>query len=220
MTTKSKMECPYAAQREVINTLREIGDPDLADCLQRCMTARQQRHYGDGWPYSCRSAACFWCRRAMIRGWWSGIRYWSESAATSSLAIIPVLSPAGLPDAARRLRRGLRDVETERPDAGRQWRTVAFAGLMGGNHIAMVMVSYQGIDRREVLDVIHRRWPDVALKDLEAEEPVWELTPYQAADLGSRHRGAEPLRMVVMPQRVQRTVVAPAPEIEPMPVVI
>jgi hypothetical protein len=35
----------------------------------------------------------------MMRGWWFGIRYWSESAATSSLIIIPILSLAGLPDA-------------------------------------------------------------------------------------------------------------------------
>ena len=39
-------------QQEVIAALCEIGDTDLADRLQRCMTARQQRHYGDGWPYS------------------------------------------------------------------------------------------------------------------------------------------------------------------------
>ena len=80
--------------------LSTFGDTDLADRLHRCMTARQQRHYGDGWPYSCRSAACFWCRRAMIRGWWEGMRYWSEAATTSSLAIISIRSPAGLPDAA------------------------------------------------------------------------------------------------------------------------
>ena len=39
-----------------------------------------------------------------------------------------------------------------------------------------------------------------------------------AADLGSRRRGVEPLRIVVMPQKVQRTVVAPTPLIAPMPV--
>ena len=31
------------------------------------MTARRERRGGDGWPFTCRSAACVWCRRPMIR---------------------------------------------------------------------------------------------------------------------------------------------------------
>ena len=149
MTTQREMEEAYAAQQEVIVALHANGDIDLAARLERCMTARRERHYGDGWPYSCRSAACVWCRRAMIRGWWFGIREWS-SATASSLAIIPVLSPAGLPDAVRRLRRGLRDVRDRTARRWRQWRTVSFAGLMGGDHKALVMISHRGVDRREV----------------------------------------------------------------------
>ena len=117
MTTHRKMEMAYTIQQKVITGLRNIGDSDLADRLQRCMTARQQRHYGDGWPYSCRSSACLWCRRAMIRGWWEGMRYWAETATTATLAIISIRSPEGLPDAVRRLRRGLRDSVTARRDA-------------------------------------------------------------------------------------------------------
>ena len=33
------MEAAYAAQQEVIDTLHEIGDPDLAARLERCMMA-------------------------------------------------------------------------------------------------------------------------------------------------------------------------------------
>jgi hypothetical protein len=84
----------------------------------------------------------------------------------------------------------------------------------------MVMISHQGIDRREVLDVLRRRWPDVVVKSLEHEEPVWTMTANDAAELGSRRRGVEPLRVVIMPQRVQRLIVAPVPEMEPMPVVV
>jgi hypothetical protein len=97
---------------------------------------------------------------------------------------------------------------------------VAFAGMMGGDHKALVLIVHQGVDRCEVLDVLHRRWPPVVLKDLTQEEPVWEMTAGDAADLGSRRRGVEPLRVTVMPQRVQRVIVAPATVIEPSPVVI
>jgi hypothetical protein len=220
MTTAREMEMAYINQQEVIAALDEIGDVDLADRLQRCMNARQQRHYGDGWPYSCRSSACVWCRRAMIRGWWYGICHWSEAATTSSLAIISIRSPAGLPDAAIRLRRGLRDVRDRTARRFRRWRTVSFAGMIGGDHRALLLISHEGVDRRDVQDALCRRWPDVALKDLEHEEPTWTMTPDDAAELGNRRRGAEPLRIMVMPQKISRVTVAPAPMIlEPMPVV-
>ena len=102
----------------------------------------------------------------------------------------------------------------------RRWRTVSFAGLMGGDHKALVMISHQDIDRREVQDVLSRRWPDVVVKDLQHEEPTWTMTANDAAALGSRRRGVEPLRIVVMPQRVPRVTVAPAPVIEPMPIIV
>jgi hypothetical protein len=220
MTTQREMEMAYATQEVVIAVLYEIGDPDLADRLQRCMTARQQRHYGDGWPYSCRSPACFWCRRAMFRGWWAGMRYWSEAASISSLAIIPVLLPAGLSDAAKRLRRGLRDVRDRAGRRLRRWRTVSFAGMIGGDHKALVLISHQGIERREVQDVLNPRWPDIALKNFEHEEPMWEMTADDAAALGSRRRGVEALRILVMSQKISRVTVAPVLVIEPMAIIV
>ena len=79
--------------------------------------------------------------------------------------------------------------------------------MIGGDHTALV--SHQGVDRRELLDALRPRWPVITLKDLEDEEPVWEMTAEDAADLGTRRRGAEPLRVVIMPQRVTRVTVAP-----------
>jgi hypothetical protein len=62
--------------------------------------------------------------------------------------------------------------------------------------------------------------PSIVLKDLAQEEPPWVMTAGDAADLGTRRRGVEPLRIMVMPQKVQRVIVAPTPVIEPMAVVI
>jgi hypothetical protein len=69
LTTPHEMEIAYATQQQVIAALYAIGDPDLANRLERCMTARRERHYGDGWPYwrsgrsrtvppRCRADAC------------------------------------------------------------------------------------------------------------------------------------------------------------------
>ena len=91
--------------------------------------------------------------------------------------------------------------------------------MIGGDHRALVLISHEGLERREVLGALCRRWPEVVLKDLEHEELTWTMTPDAAAELGNRRRGVEPLRILVMPQRVTRVTVAPMLEIvEPMPI--
>ncbi len=82
----------------------------------------------------------------------------------------------------------------------RQWREVSFAGMTGGNHTALVLVSHQDIDRREVQDVLRHRWPDLVMKSLGREEPAVAMTAEDAAALGRCRRGVEPLRVVIVPQ--------------------
>jgi hypothetical protein len=121
---------------------------------------------------------------------------WSVAATMSSLAIVRIDSSAGLPDAVRRLRRGLRDVWDRMARCRWQWRDVRFADMAGGDHTALVLVPHQDIERREVQDVLRRRWPDVVVKSLEQEEPTVAMSPDDAAALGRRCRGVEPLRIV------------------------
>jgi hypothetical protein len=216
MTTDREMAEMYAAQDEVIEVLRATGDFDLADRLERCMTARRERHHGDGWPSTCRSAACAWCRRSMIRGWWFGMCQWS-AAATSSLAILWIDSSAGLPDAVRRLRRGLRDVRDRRARHSRRWRDVCCAGMAGGDRTALLLVTHEGIEQSEVEDVLRHRWPAIVVKSLGDEVPTVAMPPRDAADLGRCRRGIEPLRIVIMPQQDRQIA---APLIEPMPILV
>jgi hypothetical protein len=89
MTTDRQMAVMYAAQEATIAALRSIDDLDLADRLERCTTARHERHYGDGWPHTHRTAACVWCRRPIIRSWWNGMCQW-PAGATTSLAIMRI----------------------------------------------------------------------------------------------------------------------------------
>ena len=142
---------------------------------------------------------------------------WSAEATKWSLAIIPLHSSAGLPDAVRRLRRGLRDVRDRMARRRRRWRDVCFAGMAGGDHTALVMITHEGIDWWEVLDALRRRWPAVVVKSLEQEEPTWVMTADDAADLGRCRRGVEPMRVVIMPQHEWQIA---SPVIEPMPVVV
>jgi hypothetical protein len=69
MTTERQMAMMYAAQQEVIALLDKTG----VRCGDPALNAmRRERHRGADWPYSCRSAACVWCRRPTMRGWSSG----------------------------------------------------------------------------------------------------------------------------------------------------
>ncbi len=199
------MAAMYATQQQIIVALRGIDESDLADRLERCATARRERRGGDGWPFTCRSPACTWCRRPLIRGWWNGMCQWSATA-TSSLAIMRTDSSAGLPDAVRRLRRGLRDVRDRMAWRSGRWHEVSFAGMAGGDGRALVLVTHDGVDQREVEDVLRRRWPNAVVKELEQEEPTVAMSPSDAAGLGRCRRGVEPLRIVVMPQHDRRPI--------------
>jgi hypothetical protein len=141
----------------------------------------------------------------MIHGWWVGICDWTD--VTSSLAILSVGSSVGLPNAARQLRRALRDVRDRVARHRTQWRDVRFAGMIGGDRRPMVMVSHEGVDRCEVRDILQRRWPDVLIKKLGQEEPAWKMLPDDAAGLGRCRRGIEPLRVTIMPQH--ETIIPP-----------
>jgi hypothetical protein len=217
MTTDRQMTTMYADQDEVIARLTETGDLDLAGRLERCMTARRERHHGDGWPFTCRSAACVWCRRPMIRASWSGMCQWTAVATMWSLAVIPLHSSAGLPAAVQRLRRGLRDVRDRSARRWMRWREVCFAGMASGDHTALLLVIHEGIDRGEVQNVLCARWPAVVVKSLENEEPTVAMSPADAADLGRCRRGVEPLRVVVMAQHDRQVA---APMIEAMLVLV
>ncbi len=183
MTTDRQMARMYADQEEVIALLNMMGDFDLANRLERCAAVRRVRHHA-GWPRVCRTAACVWCRRPTMRSWWLGMCQWTAEATTWSLAAIPLHLSASLLHAVRRLRRALRDVRDRAARRRRRWREVCCAGMVGGDHGALVMITHEGIERREVQDVLHHRWPGVLVKSLEDEEPSVAMSPADAADLG------------------------------------
>jgi hypothetical protein len=95
---------------------------------------------------------------------------------------------------------------------------VCFAGLASGDGTALVLISHDGVSRGEVLDVLRRRWPEVAVKTLEQEAPTVAMSAECAADLGHCHRATEPLRIIILPQRDPQPAIPPV--IEPMPVII
>ena len=88
---------------------------------------------------------------------------------------------------------------------------------MDGRRKALLLISHDGVDPRKIMDALDCRSPQI-LKDFDQEAPVPAMSPADAAELGRRRRGVEPLRIVIMPQRGMP--VAEPRYIEPMPVMI
>jgi hypothetical protein len=78
--------------------------------------------------------------------------------------------------------------------------------MVGGDGKALILVEHESVDRREVLMVLRRRWPELVLKNLDNEAPTPTMLVDDAADLAGFRRGVEPLRIVVLPQRDRQSV--------------
>jgi hypothetical protein len=83
--------------------------------------------------------------------------------------------------------------------------------MVGGDCKALILVEHEGVERNEVLTVLKRRWPGVALKSLADEAPASTMMVNDAADLARLRRGVEPLRVVVLPQREQQPSTSSGP---------
>lgn len=193
--TRAEVALAEAHQQQVNEELVARGDRQIALRLQHCQHARMDR--GAGWPWRCRSAGCFFCRRTMMRRWWRGFQMWL-SGPDISLAIIPA---RGDPFAATKsLRRSLRDLRDKAACRCNRWRSVALGGLVGED-CAVVLVQHDGINRAEVAARWQKRWPDALLIDPDTAEPSADMSVEHAATLARRRRGVETLRIVVPAQR-------------------
>lgn len=85
-----------------------------------------------------------------------------------------------------------------------------------GDGTAFVLINHPDVARSEVTAVLRKRWPEVAVVDVDALGPCWSISTEAAAELARIRRGIEPLRAVVLPQR--KTDPA-AMAVEPMPIV-
>ena len=90
-------------------------------------------------------------------------------------------------------------------------------GLVDGERM-LLRVRHPGINRAALWSVLERRWPTVVLVDPGAIEPATAMTVADAAALARRHRGLEPVRIVILPQ-----IATAAPQDgwdEPMPMLV
>jgi hypothetical protein len=208
-----------AMQEGVIDALHASDDAYVANRLDRCMRARKGRRSDDGRPWTCRSAGCQWCGRTLIRRWWVGIQRWmTRGPEPVSLAVLPLQHlPGELRAAIPHLRRACRDVRDRAARKHARWRGVALAGMAFGDGTALLLIRHSAVALAEVADVVVGRWPDAILREGTSASPCWSLAPEDAIGLARARRGVEPLRVVVLPQRVHQQHGSPPVTVEPMP---
>jgi hypothetical protein len=223
MTTQRQMVEMMAMQERIINALWDGGDGYVADRLGRCMAARLGRRHYDGRPWTCRSAGCLWCGKTLMKRWWAGIQRWiTLNGAPVSLAVLPCHHDAGhLRATVARLRRACRDIRDRTARKHMRWQAAAMAGMaLGGT--ALILIRHPGTTRREITSVLCRKWADAIVRDVGSMAPFWRMPVPDAVEIAHARRGVEPLRMVVLPQKIHRQHsrgYQPLP-VEPMPIVL
>ena len=209
-STRIRLARAEVHQSLVISALTETGQHDIARRQTRCQHERQNRQ--GGWPWRCRSAGCWACRRTAIRAWWRAFRIWLSGSETS-LAVIPL--PGNSIIAIRKLRKGLRDVRDRTARHDPRWGAVVLAGF-ASEGLALVLISHASIDRANLWWTLSGRWPMTVVTDVGDAESSSSMHVDEAAALARYHRGIEPLRIVILPQ-----IAAVNDEwAEPMPMVV
>lgn len=191
-------------QQEIIDRLRALGADHIADRLGRCQRVRTSRRGASAstWPWRCRSAGCWSCRRTQITAEWRSLCNGGlvPTPAQTVMTVPLYAAGAGLRNAVLHLRRSLRDYRDREARRDRRWRSVAFAGLADSER-AYLLCWHPRIAPGEIEVVLGQRWPSI--RGIPAEIGDFggtdgRLSDDDAVTLALLGRGIEPLRVRVM----------------------
>ena len=184
-STRSTLTHNETCQSEVIASLAASGHLYLAARLARCQYDRQHRQTGR-YPWRCRSAGCWACRRTVCCRWWKSFERWLAGPEVS-LASIPLIGDSIV--AVRKLRKGLRDVRDRAARDDPRWQQVVFGGMLDGDRMLM-LVQHAGISRGDVWRMLERRWSNVMITDPDGTVP-FSMDQNLAEHLARCRRGIE-----------------------------
>lgn len=202
---------------DVILRLQMTRSPELTYRIVRCQQMRRERGGADhdGWPWQCRSAGCYACRRARVRSAWVAAMAWAdESRVEHSLIQIPMDHVDGtIRLAVRRLRREVRRLRDRQAVRDSRWQRVEIGGIANSNTMD-VLALHASMPRAQVAHRFLVRWPGARVTPLESN---WSADGFMscedAAALARARRGIEPLRLYVGPHSGRRTPASWAPPV-------
>ena len=221
MTTRAEMAEMSAQNAKTGLVLNAIGTPRAlraASALRECPSERKPAR--GRWPSVCGRAGRARCSKPLLGGWPAGLARWASMQRGLTTFAFPLdHQPGEIRTAVRVARRALRDLRDRRGrgDYGRLWRGVWCNGVVGASGLRLHVV-HAGLSSADVLALLQRRWP--AARIVPVDDPVpMAFGAEDAAALALAHRGAEPLRVSLMPQgsrRVSSKMAVPI-ALEPMP---
>lgn len=202
MTTRAEMATMAAQNAETAECLYRIGTRPamiaaaaLIECTSERQTARGR------WPRVCGRITCAHCIKPLLGGWERGMTTWARLTPSSTTIMFALnYKPGEIKQAVRVARRALRDLRDRRARRfdGRPWRDVMCTGLVGADGLRL-HVRHPGIGAAGVLSMIQRRWPSAQIVPAGISLSL-AFSPEDRASLALLYRGAEPIRVMVMPQ--------------------
>jgi hypothetical protein len=221
MTTRSEMAAMASTNAETEAVLRRFGTERAlraAAALKECTSERKTAR--GRWPKVCGRAGCAWCSKPLLQGWPEGMARWAATQRNQTTFLIPLhYAPGEIREAVQVVRRALRDLRDRRGRTlyGRLWRRVSMTGIAGTDGLRLHVV-HAGLGANEVCALIQRRWP--AAQVVPVNDPVSMM--FQSEDraaLALAHRGAEFLRVSIMPQgfRLMSSEKVDCAVLEPLP---
>lgn len=208
----------FVRQQQVAALLQAMDRDAIAVRLQECGSSRtaRSRH---AWPWTCRSPGCAWCGPRLATRWWRGLQRWAMALSAPAMSVTLAVPPGPIVGVAPRFRRALRDVRDRAARADRRWATVSIAGMVDAEGHLHLLLLHPDLSATAVERVMARRWPQVRFQPSCGDAPPFAFTPRDAASLARVRRGVEPLRVVVLGQRLRHRDDPKAGEREPMPLV-
>jgi hypothetical protein len=71
------------------------------------------------------------------------------------------------------------------------WSMVAIAGMSSSGDAVLVMIRHVGLERREVVDALRRRWTGLSVGDL-GVTPAWAMSVKDAVELADTTPSRQP----------------------------
>ena len=156
-----------AQHTELVAELSTLGDDvsvDLAERLLHCQMERRARAKAFaetkrpvmGWPYRCKSIACWACRRAIMAKWRSRAEGLFANADSEDCSYITILLArigelSALPDVIKKLRRDVRNVRDAMARKSPSWNALSVMGHIELDALAETDVPLLGSRRRAVV---------------------------------------------------------------------
>jgi hypothetical protein len=165
--TFAEMETQLTEMIVELSTLGDDVSVDLADRLLHCQMERRARARAFaetsqplmGWPYRCKSVACWACRRAVMAKWRERAEGLFADAESEDCSYITILLArigdlSSLPEVSKKLRRDLRNLRDGMARKSASWNSLSLMGHIELDALEETDVPLLGSSRRAMVPLL------------------------------------------------------------------